>query len=206
MTLLLPYSSACLRLIAATAMLAAGGTALAHPGHATAVSSNMLITGLQHPLTGIDHMLAMLAVGLWTTTRVTNRPAAWRIPASFLVLMFVGALAGLRLVNIPAVEPMIVASLLVFGLLLATRIAMPDWVGAVLVGAFALFHGIAHGAELAAGVSIVGYVAGFMFSTLALILTGMAAGHLLRRRTIWLTQLTGASIAAYGLALWSAAA
>lgn len=193
------------RMAAAVGMMLISGAALAHPGHDGA-TGNMLLTGLLHPLTGTDHLLAMLAVGLWAATGGMNRRAALGTALSFLVLLFLGAMAGMVVADIPAIEPMIIASLLVLGLLLASRVKTPPWAGPVLVGAFALFHGIAHGTELLPGGSAAGYVAGFMLSTLALLLTGLGAGWLLRGRALWLTRLAGAGIAGYGLALWSVAA
>lgn len=205
MTFLHPYRSTCRRIAAAAGMMLASGGVLAHPGH-VAATDNMLLTGLLHPLTGTDHLLAMLAVGLWAATSDTSRRAAIGTPLSFLVLLFVGAMAGMAIADIPAIEPMIIASLLILGLLLASRVATPQWAGPVLVGAFALFHGVAHGAELVPGGSAAAYVCGFMLSTLALLLTGLGAGWLLRGRALWLTRLAGTGIAGYGLVLWSAAA
>lgn len=193
------------RITAAAGMMLASGAVLAHPGHAGA-TDQMLFTGLLHPLTGTDHLLAMLAVGLWAATGDTSRRAAIGIPLTFLVLLFVGAMAGMGIADIPAIEPMIIASLLVLGLLLASRITTPPWAGPVLVGAFALFHGIAHGAELVPGGSAAAYVAGFMLSTLALLLSGLGIGWVLRNKALWMTRLAGLGIAGYGLALWSAAA
>lgn len=205
MTFSHPYRSTCQRAAAAAGMMLASGAVLAHPGHA-AVTDSMLLTGVLHPLTGTDHLLAMLAVGLWAATGDRNPRAALGIPLSFLVLLFVGAMAGMATADIPAIEPMIIASLLVLGLLLVSRVATPQWAGPLLVGVFALFHGIAHGAELVAGGSAAAYVSGFMLSTLALLLTGLGAGWLLRSRALWLTRLAGAGVAGYGLALWSATA
>jgi urease accessory protein len=193
------------RMAVAVGMMLISGAAMAHPGHHDA-TGNMLLTGLLHPLTGTDHLLAMLAVGLWAATGGMSRRAALGTPLSFLVLLFLGAMAGMAIADIPAIEPMIIASLFVLGLLLASRVTTPPWAGPVLVGAFALFHGIAHGAELVPGGSAAGYVAGFMFSTLTLLLTGFGVGWLLRGRALWLSRLAGAGIAAYGLALWSVAA
>ncbi|UYO93579.1 HupE/UreJ family protein [Pollutimonas sp. M17] len=193
------------RMAAAVGMMLISGVALAHPGHHDA-TGHMLLTGLLHPLTGTDHLLAMLAVGLWAATGAMSRRAALGMPLSFLALLFLGAMAGMAIADIPAIEPMIIASLLILGLLLVGRIKASPWAGPVLVATFALFHGIAHGVELAPGGSAAGYVAGFMLSTLALLLTGLGAGWLLRGRAVWLTRLAGAGIAAYGLALWSVAA
>src|SRR5690606_29236391 len=120
-------------------------TALAHPGHGQEVVGNMFVAGLLHPLAGFDHLLAMLAVGMWAALTHNNiRQAVWT-PASFMALLMIGALAGIIGSSLPAVEPMIMASLFVLGLLLASRISLSSWAGFALVGFFAVFHGIAHG-------------------------------------------------------------
>ncbi|MBP6020060.1 MAG: HupE/UreJ family protein [Burkholderiaceae bacterium] len=177
------------------------GAALAHPGHE--VSSNMLLSGLTHPLTGMDHLFAMLAVGLWAALTHKSVSSALWTPVSFLCLLLVGALLGLAGFTLPAMEPMIMGSLLVLGLLVASRLALPNWAGAALVGFFALFHGMAHGAELPLGGSAAAFIAGFMATTLALHVSGLVAGFSMQR-SVWLTRLLGAGIAAYGVALIAA--
>lgn len=180
--------------------------ALAHPGHGEEAVGNMFASGLLHPLTGFDHLLAMLAVGMWAAlTHDSIKQAAWT-PVSFLCLLLAGALAGIAGFSLPAVEPMIMASLFVLGLLLASRIALPNWAGAALVGFFAMFHGLAHGAELPAGASATAFIAGFMLSTLALHITGLIGGFALKQHGQWLTRLAGAGIAAYGIVLFTSAA
>lgn len=180
------------------------GAALAHPGHA--VSNNVFLDGLLHPLTGFDHLLAMLAVGMWAAlTHKDIRHAIWT-PVSFLCLLFVGALIGLTGASLPPIEPMIMASLFVLGLLLAIRVSMPAWASAALVGFFALFHGMAHGSELAAGASAAPFIAGFMLSTFALHAIGLAGGFALKQHGQWLTRIAGTGIAAYGVVLFAYAA
>lgn len=181
-------------------------TALAHPGHDHEIAGNMFTAGLLHPLTGFDHLLAMLAVGMWAALTHNNiRQAIWT-PVSFLALLLIGALAGVAGISLPAVEPMIMASLFVLGLLLASRISLPNWAGAALVGFFAIFHGLAHGAELPVGASATVFIAGFMLSTLALHVTGLVGGFALKQHGQWLTRLAGAAIAAYGVVLFTSAA
>lgn len=195
------FRSVTVFLARATGLALVSGAALAHPGHD--VSSNMLLSGLTHPLTGMDHLFAMLAVGLWSAlTHKSVRSALWT-PVSFLCLLLVGALLGLAGFTLPAMEPMIMGSLLVLGLLVASRLALPNWAGAALVGFFAVFHGMAHGAELPVGGSAAAFIAGFMLTTLALHVSGLAAG-LAMQRSVWLTRLLGAGIAAYGVALIAA--
>ncbi|HEY9278809.1 MAG TPA: HupE/UreJ family protein [Eoetvoesiella sp.] len=176
--------------------------ALAHPGHE--VADNLFLSGLAHPLTGVDHLLAMLAVGLWSALTHDNVRAAVWTPISFLCLLLIGALMGMAGIALPAIEPIIMASLLVLGLLVASRVSLPNWAGAALVGFFALFHGMAHGSELPLGGSAAAFIAGFMLSTFALHLIGLTAGFTLKQRNVWLTRLAGAGIAAYGVALLTA--
>ncbi|SHI25463.1 HupE/UreJ family protein [Pollutimonas bauzanensis] len=195
-----------IRACAAAGLALVSAAALAHPGHEQGLSGGMFAAGLLHPLTGADHLLAMLAVGMWAALSHADIRQAIRTPASFLCLLLLGALAGIAGFGPPAVEPFIMASLLVLGLLLASRIAMPGWMGAALVGFFALFHGAAHGAELPAGHSAAAFIAGFMLSTLALHLIGLAGGFALKHRAPWLARLAGAGIAAYGVALFAGAA
>src|SRR5690606_7907924 len=108
--------------------------------------------------------------------------------------------------RLPAVEPMIMASLFVLGLLLAQRIALPRAASAALVGFFAVFHGLAHGSELPPGASAAMFVTGFMLSTLCLHAVGLAAGFALKDRAAWLSRLAGAGIAVYGAALFTSVA
>lgn len=184
-------------------VLAFTGAVWAHPGHHEHTHS-LLVAGLTHPLTGFDHLLAMLAVGLWSALTHQRLRQAILTPASFLVLLFVGAVTGMAGMRLPGIEPMILASLLVLGLLIASRRAVPQWASMALVGFFAVFHGLAHGAELPAGEGAWGFFAGFMFSTLALHMTGLLVGFQLKQYSHWLTRLVGAGIAVYGISLFAA--
>lgn len=177
-------------------------TVLAHPGHE--IPGNMFLSGLSHPFTGIDHLFAIFAVGLWSALTHDNLRSAIWTPVSFLALLLIGALLGMAGVHLPAIEPIIMASLLVLGLLVASRISLPNWAGASLVGFFALFHGIAHGSELPVGGSATAFILGFMLSTFTLHVTGLTAGFTLKNKGLWLTRVAGAGIAAYGIALFTA--
>ena len=177
----------------------------AHPGHiGHEHASDLLAAGLAHPLTGVDHLLAMLAVGLWSALTHQSVRAAVLAPASFLVLLLAGAVAGMSGFWLPGVEPMILTSLLVLGLLIAARRSVPDWAGMLIVGFFAIFHGWAHGAELPQGQGALAFVGGFMLSTLALHVAGLLAGFHLKRRSRLITQIVGAGIAVYGVGLFAA--
>ncbi|MDI3490835.1 MAG: urease accessory protein [Thauera sp.] len=144
--------------LAAVVLATASGAALAHPGHESA----SFFTGFAHPLGGLDHLLAMLAVGLYAA----RQPGAtrWMLPAGFVLAMLAGAGLGAIGVALPAVEAGIAASMLVFGLLIALAARLPLTVSLPLVAAFALFHGHAHHAEMG-GASLVTYAAGFALAT-----------------------------------------
>jgi urease accessory protein len=177
---------------AAVAGLALAGTsALAHVG-ADGAAHHGFLTGFLHPITGPDHLAAMLAVGVWSA--MTTR-RLWLAPVSFALLLLAGALLAHAGVAFPAIEPMIAASMLVVGLLLATQVKLPDAAGAVLVGAFALFHGAAHGQELAAGAALVGMVLG----TAVLHAAGIGLGLGLKRTSVWLPRAVGAVVALMGV-------
>lgn len=185
----------------ASALAVISTAALAHPGHGS--PGTALFAGLSHPMTGLDHLYAMLAVGLWSAlAHTTIRTALWT-PISFLCLLLTGSLLGSTGVFLPFIEPMIMASLLVLGLLVASRASLPSWAGMALIGFFALFHGLAHGSELPVGSNAAAFIAGFMMSTFALHVVGLAAGLTLKRRTSWLTRLAGAGIAFYGVSLFA---
>ncbi|AFK61986.1 urease accessory transmembrane protein [Advenella kashmirensis WT001] len=113
----------------------------AHPGHIDQAQHSMFAAGLLHPLTGLDHLLAMLAVGLWSALTHQSLRRAMLAPVVFLIMLFAGAMLGIMGVQLPLVEPMIMASLLILGLLVATRKSINEMVGFVIVGAFACFTG-----------------------------------------------------------------
>ena len=119
-------------------------TALAHPGH-TGMDSMGFAHGFSHPFTGVDHILAMLAVGLWAA-QLGGR-AIWAVPTAFVSLMLVGGALGVSGVSMPFIEQGILASILVLGVLIAGAFKLPVTISASLVGMFALFHGVAHGSQ-----------------------------------------------------------
>lgn len=176
------------------ATLALTGTAtlaLAHVG-AHEGDHHGFLTGFLHPITGLDHLAAMVAVGVWsaaTTRRV------WIAPLAFALTLFVGALLAQGGMGFPAIEPMIAVSMLVVGLLLAVRAKLSEVAGALLVGAFALFHGAAHGQELGGLAALLGMVAG----TALLHVAGIGLGQLLLRHSVWWTRAAGAVVALMGL-------
>lgn len=186
---------------AGTLLLGAAMLPLAASAHvgADAAAHHGLVAGLLHPLTGSDHLLAMLSVGAWSAlaTPRGDRAALLRAPAVFAALLLAGALLGAAGVTLPAVEPMIAASLLVLGLLVALRRALPPAAGALLVGGFALFHGAAHGGELGGAAAL----AGMVVTTALLHAGGIGLGTLLRDRARWLAIAAGGATALFGAGL-----
>lgn len=151
--------------------------------------------GLLHPLTGADHLIAMLALGLWSAM-ATRR--VWLTPLAFMSMLSSGALLGMSGVMLPAVEPMIAVSLLVFGLMLVSRARLHGLVAAALAGLFALFHGVAHGLELGGSAHIVSPLLGMLTSTLILHLTGLRLGRVLQTRNRWWPRAAGAAVTLLG--------
>jgi urease accessory protein len=188
------------RIVLPAALLAASTAASAHPG-ALAHAHAGFLAGFVHPLTGPDHLLAMLALGVWSALAV--RPA-WLAPAAFVALLAAGALAGFAGLAIPGVEPMIAASLLAIGLLLAQRRTLAWPLAAALAGGFAFFHGAAHGAELAGGAPLA-TLAGLLLASAGLHLAGMALGRAAAQAR-WLTVLAGSAVGVFGAVLLLGAA
>ena len=156
------------------------------------------IDGFLHPLGGPDHLAAMLAVGCWSALTARR---LWLGPLSFASMLLAGALIGLAGLDLPAVEPVIAASLLVLGLLVATRSELPALAAAVLVGAFAVFHGMAHGAELAGDGNAWMPLAGMLVATVSLHVAGIAIGLALKSRSHWWPRLAGGAVALLGTVL-----
>ena len=176
-----------------TLALAHGGADL---GHAHGALRSMA-AGFAHPFAGWDHLAAMVAVGLWGS--LTRQPL-WRAPLAFSGALLAGALLGLSGIALPAIEPMIAASLLVLGLLVASGARLPWGMGVALVAGFAVFHGAAHGTELAgpqAGLAL----AGMVLATASLHALGLGLGMALRGRSAWLPRLAGGAVALFGATL-----
>ena len=187
-----------LALVAAALPLAAS----AHVGvDGAAHHSAGFAQGFLHPFTGLDHLAAMVGVGLWSALVTRGaRDLVWA-PLGFAAMLLVGALLGLAGTRVPAVEPMIAASLLVIGLLVVTRLRLPGPVAAAVVGAFAVFHGVAHGYELAGDTGAATAVAGMVLATVLLHAAGIAIGWTLRQRGTLLPRVAGAAVALFGAAL-----
>jgi len=180
------------RTIVLTALCLFAGTASAHTGIHTVTS---FASGLMHPLSGLDHLLAMIAIGLWAAQQ--GGRALWAVPATFVSALVLGgglAWAGLSL---PHVETGIASSVLVLGLLIATRRRWAVTAGMAIAAVFAIFHGYAHGLEMPQAASPALYALGFVLATSFLHGVGIA-GSLVGRYAI---QVAGAVIAASGLAM-----
>ena len=174
------------------------GIAQAHPGH-----GGGYMAGIAHPFTGLDHVLAMLAVGIWAA-QLGGR-ARWLVPASFVALMAVAGSAGMAGIALPLVEGGIATSVLLLGLLIAFSVKLPVALGASIVSLFAVFHGYAHGVEMPLLSAPWHYGIGFMLSTAALHGMGLLLGRGLHKQAIGL-RAVGALIAASGAWMMMAAA
>lgn len=145
--------------------------AFAHPQNGEAVG---FLTGFRHPISGLDHVLAMIAVGLWGAQ--LGAPAIWLLPVAFPMVMAVGGMLGLMGIPIPGIEYGIALSALLLGAAVMFEVRPPLGVAAALVGFFAVFHGHAHGTELPPGQSALLYSIGFVIATGSLHALGIGIG------------------------------
>ena len=164
------------------------------------------IEGFLHPLLGIDHLLAMVTVGLLSAQ--LGGIAIWLVPLTFVSVMAVGGLAGILGVPLPLVEYGIALSVVVLGLALLARRRIPEAVAMLFVGLFALFHGHAHGAEIpnaSGGATVIAaYIIGFLTATAGLHVVGALLGYIALRneRGALVLRITGLAIAAIGVLLF----
>jgi urease accessory protein len=186
-----------LAFVAMTLAAAAPSAASAHSGMEHMASFG---AGFAHPWSGLDHLLAMVAVGLWAG--LVGGRALWAWPVAFVAVMVLGGLAGIAGVALPIVEPGILASVIVLGLMVLTAARLPVWAGATLVALFAVLHGHAHGAELPADGAAASYFAGFALATAALHALGLSLAYATSgKRGRLLLRGAGAAVAAAGVAL-----
>ena len=178
---------------AAGLVLATG--ALAHTGHGT----EGIAAGLAHPL-GLDHLLAMVAVGVWSATALPVRQR-WLGPGCFLALLTLGAGVGVAGLSLPGVEYGIAASVLVFGLMLGLRERLTPLAGLALIALSASLHGLAHGAEIPAGASFLAYAAGFVFTTALLHVGGLGLGFWMDRGKTLVWRAVGALLGLTGVVM-----
>jgi urease accessory protein len=173
--------------------------AFAHPGHGGGELTWDFSGGFAHPFSGWDHLLAMLAVGLWAA-QLGGR-ARWLVPAAFISVMALGALLGHDGLTMPGIEQGIATTVFVLGLLIAASVRLPVGVGMALAGLFALFHGLAHGAEMPATAGGLAYGSGFVAATALLHLAGLGLGIVVMRRSVRSARYIGWAIATAGFVL-----
>lgn len=184
----------------ATILVALTGNALAHTGHG---DTGGFLHGFSHPLGGLDHVLAMLAIGLYAT--MIGGRALWLVPGTFVAVMALGGALGMAGYALFYTEFGIALSVIVLGLAVALRIDVPALAAMALAGLFAIFHGHAHGAEMPQDLSGYDYAAGFLLATALLhgagLLLGLAAGSLAERGGWRAAQAAGGAMALVGVAL-----
>lgn len=192
------FAARFLKISAALALLPA--VASAHPGHDGGHDLTWDFSGgFDHPLGGIDHVLAMIAVGVWAA-QLGGR-ARWLVPAAFLSMMTLGVSAGHQGAMIAGVEQLLAISLLVFGLMIALGRRMPFGAGMVFTALFAFFHGFAHGTAIPIESNVLSYGLGFVTATLLLHGTGFALGSLKTERFNDWAKAGGAGVATVGAIL-----
>jgi urease accessory protein len=175
---------------------------LAHVGAGSAAS---FAAGVAHPLSGADHVAVMVAVGLWAALK--GGRALWVWPATFVGMMLIGGTIGMAQMPLPYAEPAILASVVALGILVMLAMDLPVWAGALVIGAFAVFHGYAHGTEVPETVSGAEYMAGFVAATASLHTLGIGFALLMNRlhaRT--LVRVTGFACVLLGVGLFAGVA
>ncbi len=158
------------------------------------------VSGFRHPFSGIDHLLAMISVGLWGA--FLGRPLIYALPVVFPAMMVVGAILGMFVVPLPPVELGIALSVVVLGGCIALSLRAPVWTASIIVAVFAVFHGYAHGKELPSAADPVSYSAGFVLATGLLHVAGICLGFVNGLPNgVVATRSMGAVIAAVGIGL-----
>ncbi|WP_420389365.1 HupE/UreJ family protein [Marinobacter sp.] len=189
------------KLLMAAGLLLTATTAAAHTGHG-AHAENGFLSGLLHPMLGLDHLLAMAAIGFWSVRQSNTMKQI--TPLFVIGGMVLGAGIAWGGMSLPGVETGITFSVLVAGILIATLAKLPTAVGGALVGAFMLFHGFAHGAEMPAGATLAAYLAGFSIATLAITLVGRGLGSLMLKADSRFSRGVGGVLAVAGAYLTAA--
>lgn len=182
-----------------TLFVLVAGMPAAAVAHTGVGATHGFAVGFAHPIGGLDHILAMIAVGLYAV--LLGGRALWLVPSSFVLMMIAGALLGIAGVQLPLVEVGIAASVVTLGLAVALRWNASALGAAALVGFFALFHGHAHGAEMPAAASSLSYAFGFVLATTILHLSGIAMGKATARLPRVATGAAGGLMAATGVAM-----
>ena len=170
-------------------------------GHENTGAGIGFLSGFTHPLTGLDHVLAMVAVGIWGTQ--LGRPAIWLLPVAFPVVMSLGGVSGIRGVPVPGVEIGIAASAVVLGLMIVLSARVPIGIAAAIVGTFAVFHGHAHGTEIPRAADPLAFGVGFVLITGLLHAAGIGIGVIERWRPgLTILRGIGTIITAVGVYLF----
>lgn len=200
-----PASSVVRRVGIAAVLTLAAGVAQAHEGH----GAQGLAAGLAHPFAGVDHLLAMIAVGIWSAA-VLHGARRLAGPAFFLLALLAGAFIGVQTgagagagVAGAYIEAGVALSVALFGVLLLARRPLPAVAGLALVAAAGGVHGVAHGAEWAAGTSFATYAAGFMLGSALLHAIGLGAGAALARVPPWVWRVQAAGLGVAGLFMFA---
>ena len=187
------------RFLTAVFLMLASSAAFAHPGH----NVSGLAAGLMHPFTGLDHLLAMVAVGLWAAQG--GKRKVWLLPATFMTTLVLGASIAMQWPSLPMVETGIAVSVLALGLLVSLSMQLPAMLSVAIIALFGLLHGYAHGLELPESATTATYALGFLAATATLHLGGIAAGIATRNRYTLLSRLLGSAIAFSGVFLLGSA-
>ncbi|WP_202624386.1 HupE/UreJ family protein [Steroidobacter agaridevorans] len=173
---------------------------LAHTGHS---DTSGFMHGFRHPITGIDHMLAMTAVGVLAAQ--IGGSARWLVPLAFVSVMAIGGIFGMAGVSPSFAELGVAMSVIVFGMAIAVPLQLKTVAAVIVVGFFALFHGYVHGAEMPVTASMLSYVAGFVSATALLHMTGVALGAKFdlprMNRPYRVARVAGGAMALFGVAL-----
>jgi urease accessory protein len=187
------------RFLSAIFLLISSGAAFAHPGH----DVSGFAAGLMHPFSGLDHLLAMVAVGLWAAQGGGRK--VWVLPATFMAMLAVGAGVAMQWQSLPMVETGIAVSVLALGLLVSLSMQLSATLSVAITALFGLLHGYAHGLELPESAAPAAYALGFLIATASLHLGGIAAGVATRHRYTLLSRLLGGAIAICGAFLLGSA-
>ncbi|UZE97496.1 HupE/UreJ family protein [Alkalimarinus alittae] len=173
------------------------GIAFAHAGGGELTG---FMHGFGHPIGGLDHMLAMVAVGLWAAQ--SGGKASWVVPCTFVGVMVLGGILGFSGVSLPFVEEGILVSILILGVLIASAYKAPLVFSSLIVGLFAIFHGHAHGTEMPVSMSAATYAIGFALATAMLHFAGIGMGMLMKQANVQaVSRLAGGVIALGGVYL-----
>jgi urease accessory protein len=172
-------------------LAAASGAAMAH---GETGGEHHFLSGFAHPFSGWDHILAMVGVGVWSALSIRSR--VWVLPPLFVLAMACGFGLAVTALPLPVIEAGIASSVLILGVLIALSIQLPLWSGMLLIGIFALFHGLAHGVEVPTGASFIAYGSGMACATALLHVGGILLGQIQRWGMGSLLIRTGGGVAA----------